>query len=162
MAKRIITKIGDIFCVEVDNDYKCYFQYVANDMTVLNSSVIRVFEKHYPMDYVPVFDDIVKDNVYFYAHTILRFGILYNAWYKVGKHSNLGNPSEITFRMYNDVGNPHRTKSYHWVKWKINQKQEFIGEMREEYVNYDLGIVFSYLDIVSKIKTGNYLLRHVD
>ena len=28
MAKRIITKIGDIFCVEVDNDYKCYFQYV--------------------------------------------------------------------------------------------------------------------------------------
>ena len=33
MTKRIITKIGDIFCVEVDNDYKCYFQYVANDMT---------------------------------------------------------------------------------------------------------------------------------
>ena len=45
MTKRIITKIGDIFCVEVDNDYKCYFQYVANDMTVLNSSVIRVFAK---------------------------------------------------------------------------------------------------------------------
>ena len=59
MAKRIITKIGDIFCVEVDNEYKCYFQYVANDMTVLNSSVIRVFSKHYPMDYVPVFDATV-------------------------------------------------------------------------------------------------------
>ena len=81
MAKRIITKIGDIFCVEVDNDYKCYFQYVANDMTVLNSSVIRVFARHYSIDYEPVFEDIVKDEVYFYAHTILRFGILYNAWY---------------------------------------------------------------------------------
>jgi hypothetical protein len=34
MAKRIVTKIGDVFCVEVDNDYKCFFQYVANDMTV--------------------------------------------------------------------------------------------------------------------------------
>ena len=54
MTKRIITKIGDIFCVEVDNDYKCYFQYVANDMTVLNSSVIRVFAKHYPIDYAGV------------------------------------------------------------------------------------------------------------
>ena len=82
-------------------------------MTVLNSSVIRVFAKHYPMDYVPVFEDIVKDDVYFYAHAILSFGILYNAWYKVGKHP-------------------------------------------------DLGIVFSYLDIVNKIKTGKYLLRHVD
>ncbi len=66
-------------------------------MTVLNSSVIRVFAKHYPMDYVPVFEDIVKDDVYFYAHAILRFGILYNAWYKVGKHPDLGYPEEITF-----------------------------------------------------------------
>lgn len=39
MAKRIITKIGDIFCVEVDNEYKCYFQYVANDMTLILRSV---------------------------------------------------------------------------------------------------------------------------
>ena len=162
MAKRIITKIGDIFCVEVDNEYKCYFQYVANDMTVLNSSVIRVFSKHYPMDYVPVFDDIVKDDVYFYAHTILRFGILYNAWYKVGKHPDIGNPDEITFRMYNDIGNWNRSKSYNWVIWKINQKQEFIGEMREKYASIDLGIVLTYKDIVSKITTGSYILKHVD
>ena len=160
MAKRIITKIGDIFCVEVDNEYKCYFQYVANDMTVLNSSVIRVFSKHYPMDYVPVFDDIVKDDVYFYAHTILRFGILYNAWHKVGKNSNLGNPDEIMFRWTYDVG-PIK-KSYNWHFWKINQETQFIGEMRKEYVNYDLGIVFSYLDIVNKIKTGKFLLTHID
>ena len=43
MAKRIVTKIGYVFCVEIDNKYKCFFQYVANDMTQLNSSVIRVF-----------------------------------------------------------------------------------------------------------------------
>ena len=139
MANRIITKIGDIFCVEVDNDYKCYFQYVANDLTVLNSS-----------------------EVYFYAHTILRFGILYNAWYKVGKHPDIGNPDEITFRMYNDIGNWNRSKSYNWVIWKINQKQEFIGEMREKYASIDLGIVLTYKDIVSKITTGSYILKHVD
>ena len=144
MAKRIITKIGDIFCVEVDNDYKCYFQY------------------DYSIDYEPVFEDIVKDEVYFYAHTILRFGILYNAWYKVGKHPDIGNPDEITFRMYNDIGNWNRSKSYNWVIWKINQKQEFIGEMREKYASIDLGIVLTYKDIVSKITTGSYILKHVD
>ena len=160
MAKRIITKIGDIFCVEVDNDYKCYFQYVANDMTVLNSSVIRVFSKHYPMDYVPVFDDIVKDEVYFYAHTILRFGILYNAWYIVGKNSNVGNPDEILFRWTYDVG-PIK-KSYNWHFWKINQESQFIGEMCEKYAHVDLGIVLTYEDIVSKIKTGKFILKHID
>jgi len=162
MVKKIITKIGDIFCVEVDNDYKCFFQYVANDMTVLNSSVIRVFAKHYPIDYIPVFEEIVNEKVYFYAHTILRFGILYHAWYKVGKHSNIGNTDEIIFRMYNDIGNYNREKSYDWVIWKINQKQEFIGEMSEKYSNIDLGIVLTYEDIVSKIKTGKYILKQVE
>ncbi len=162
MGKRIVTKIGDIFCIEVDNSYKCFFQYVANDMTVLNSSVIRVFARHYSIDYIPVFDEIVNDEIYFYAHTILRFGIQYNAWYKVGKHPNIGNPDNITFRMYNDIGNWNRSKSYNWVIWKINQKQEFIGEMHEKYANVDLGIVLTYMDIVNKIKTGNFILKHVD
>ncbi len=30
--KRIITRIGDIFCIEIDNEYKCYFQYIAKDV----------------------------------------------------------------------------------------------------------------------------------
>lgn len=25
MAKRIVTKIGYVFCVEIDNKYKCFF-----------------------------------------------------------------------------------------------------------------------------------------
>ena len=58
--------------------------------------------------------------------------VIHNAWYKVGKHPDLGYPEEITFRMYNDIGNWNRSKSYHWVKWKINQEQEFIGEMSEK------------------------------
>lgn len=162
MAKRIITKIGDIFCVEVDNNYKCYFQYVANDMTVLNSSVIRVFARHYSIDYEPVFEDIVKDEVYFYAHTILRFGILYNVWYKVGKHPDIGNPDEICFRWFSEIDFSKITKSYNWSIWKINQERQFIGEMCEKFANVDLGIVLAYKDIVSKIKTGNYILKHVD
>lgn len=47
MAKRIVTKIGDVFCAEIDNRIKRYFQYIVNDMEQLNSSVIRVFKTHY-------------------------------------------------------------------------------------------------------------------
>ena len=162
MSKRIVTKIGDVFCVEVGKEYKCFFQYVANDMTVLNSSVIRVFKEHYPIDYKPNLDEIVRGNVHFYAHTILKFGILYSAWYKVGKYSDIGNPDDICFVMYNDIGNPQMTKSYRWVVWKINQEQHFIGELTEEYKHIDLGIVFTYEDVVSKIATGKFLLKHVD
>lgn len=52
MAKRIITRIGDVFEVQLDNCKK-YFQYIANDMTQLNSSVIRAFVEEYPLDYSP-------------------------------------------------------------------------------------------------------------
>ena len=64
--------------------------------------------------------------------------------------------------MYNDIGNPQMTKSYRWVIWKINQKQHFIGELTEKYKHIDLGIVLTYEDIVSKIATGKFLLKHVD
>ena len=83
MAKRIVTKMGDIFCVEIDNGYKRFFQYIINDIEALNSSVIRVFKTHYPMDYRPIIEEIVMDEVEFYAHTVLRAGIVYGAWYKL-------------------------------------------------------------------------------
>ena len=162
MAKRIITKIGDVFCVEIDNEHKSYFQYVANDMTMLNSSVIRVFSRVYPSDYNPVMESIINDNVSFYAHTILRNGILYNAWYKVGNHRDVGNTSDISFRWFDELDFSGITKSYNWSVWKINGKEQFIGEVSEAYRNIDLGIVFSYNNIVNKIKTGKFLLKHID
>ena len=162
MGKRIVTKIGDIFCVEIGDGYKCYFQYVANDTTVLNSSVIRVFSKHYPIEYVPVFDEIVNDEVYFYAHTSLRFGIVYNAWYKVGRHQNIGNPEAICFRWVSEIDTSGITKSYNWSIWKINQEQEFIGKISQEHAHIDWGVVLSYKDIVNKIKTGKFLLKNIE
>jgi len=34
--------------------------------------------------------------------------------------------------------------------------------MREKYAHVDLGIVLTYEDIVSKIKTGKFILKHID
>ena len=90
MVKRIVTRIGDIFCAEIDCEYKCYFQYIEKDLSQLNSSVIRVFKRRYPIEYSPIIEEIVIDDILFYAHTVLRAGIDYNAWYKAGKSKELG------------------------------------------------------------------------
>jgi hypothetical protein len=34
--------------------------------------------------------------------------------------------------------------------------------MNEKYEKYDLGFVFSYDNIVSKIATGRFLLKHIE
>lgn len=162
--KRIVTKIGNIFCVEIANQYKCYFQYVANDLTELNSSVIRVFKKRYPIDSSPSMEEIVKDDVYFYVHTILSIGIKEGAWYKVGTCKEIGDVEHIYFRFYSDVnyGGTGKTKSNTWTVWKINEPMIFIGEMTEQYRNYDIGPVFPYSIVIDKIKTGKFSYNLLD
>ena len=98
MASRFVSRIGNIFCMEIDNEYKCYFQYIANDRTQLNSSVIRVFKKRYSLDDNPPMDEIIKDDVLFYGHTVIKIGYLENTWYKVGTNRDVGDISSLNFK----------------------------------------------------------------
>lgn len=161
-TKRVITRKGDVFCVEIENQFKSYFQYITTDMTQLNSTVIRVFKKHYPMDYTPNVDEIVQDEVFFYAHTILRPGLHAGAWYKVGKSIDVGEIDNIMFSLFSEGNFSHLIKSYNWYVWKINHPREFIGEMRKEYKEYDRGWVYPYTSIINKIKTGDFLIRDLE
>ena len=52
--KRVVIKIGDVFCVEFDNRFKCYFQCIAKETDPFECEVIRVFKTRYAMSYVPV------------------------------------------------------------------------------------------------------------
>ncbi|TGX79996.1 hypothetical protein E5358_14065 [Palleniella muris] len=162
MQKRIVTKIGNIFCVEIDDKNKRFFQYVANDLSQLNSSVIRVFKRKYPMDYVPDMDEIVNDEVDFYAHTVLSAGIRANTWYKVGKHKDVGDTEHIMFKLFDEGNISHLTKSYRWYVWYINKEYVDIGEMTDEYRQLDLGLVISYDQIAAKIKTGEFTMKMLD
>ena len=159
--KRVVTRIGDIFCVEIDGKYKSYFQYVTKDVTELGSPVIRVFKKRYPIDYLLTMEEIVNDEVSFYAHTFIRAGLYFNAWYKVGSCKEVGDVENIYFKYYTDVnwGLTGQTKSYNWWIWKVNQEHIKIGEMKKQYKHYHLGPVLSYSNIVEKIKTGKFLFR---
>jgi len=163
--KRIVTKIVDVFCAEIEGKFKCFFQYVANDLSQMNSSVIRVFKRRYPMEYKPVVDDIVKDEVAFYAHTILKFGIEFGAWCKIGKSANIGEEalSEVIFGCAQDSKFISVTKVEivdpltNWFIWNINGPDINIGKLPKRYHDIlEVGSVKSYLDILHRMKYGYY------
>ena len=162
--KRIVTRIGNVFCAEINNEHKRFFQYVANDLEELNSSVIRVFKTRYPMDYKPVIEEIVKDEVEFYAHTILKFGIVFNVWYKVGTSKNIGEGYKDA--LFGDADeymclSPHETIKVNpienWTVWRINEPPILHGRLKKEYMDkLNRGGVISYVDIINRLECGYF------
>lgn len=138
---RIITKKGDVFCVELFNQYKYYFQYIADDVSQLNSSVIRVFKKEHSIDDSPHIEDIIRGEVAFYAHTILRTGIMANFWNRVGKHPYLGDTENVMFKIYADS----------WYVWKIGAPHIKTGKLTSDQESYSPGEVMSYHSLVKMI-----------
>ncbi len=165
MAKRIITKIGDVFCVEFQDGTKGYFQYIANDFTQLNSSVIRAFKTHYPIDRKVSIDEIVQDEVAFYMHTILRAGIIENVWYKVGKSYETGEeelkkvifaqaPEYLTVNLNTIDVDPMKN----WFIWHINEEMNHIGILPKHlYDNIEFGGVWPYSQIIIRMKYGYFI-----
>ncbi len=152
---RIVTFIGDIFVVKISDEESKYFQYIANDMSQLNSSVIRAFKTGYSNDKIPSLEDIVSDTVDFYAHVSLRNGIEDGLWEKIGKSSKIG-ALNILFRDSEDYGNPEIKISKNWYVWKINEDYIDIGKLEGEYIKADIGVIVLPEDVVDRMKTGQY------
>jgi hypothetical protein len=152
---RIVTKIGNVFAVPLDDGTKRYFQYVANDLTQLNSDVIRAFNKAYPVEAKPILQEVVNDAVSFYAHVVIKWGIQMHLWEKVGKVPQIGE-LKILFRSTNDYGNPAIKKSSSWHVWRVGEGFQHIGKLRGEYRKAEIGIVVTPPDIVQRMRTGGY------
>lgn len=108
-------------------------------------------------------DDIVKDDVAFYAHTLIRIGIMYNAWYKVGKSSERGveQAERIIFGAQAVSGRTFEERcildSKNWYLFRINKMPEKVGVLPVEYYNtIELAGVISFVDIINRIKYGYY------
>ncbi|MGV8094875.1 MAG: hypothetical protein AB2L24_23735 [Mangrovibacterium sp.] len=160
MAK-VNTKIGDVFSVKIDYNHKKYMQYIINDLTQLNSDVIRAFRKKYPIDANPDLSEIMKGEIEFYAHCVTKWGIKLGYWEKVGNIADVGNTTNILFRDTNDYGSkvgqePIKVSS-NWYVWKINDN-EFtrVGKLEGENRNAEIGIVINPVSIVHRMRTGKY------
>jgi len=157
-AKRIRTKIGDVFSVKVSESDIKYFQLIAFDLTMLNSDVIRAFKKVYTLDEHPTLSEIVNGEVEFYAHCVTNFGPKLSLWEKVGSIADVGDTSHILFRDTRDwarePGEEPIQISHRWYVWHINDKKFYrcweIRRRKQESRNWDgfksLGYCRSYKD----------------
>jgi len=156
---RANTKIGDIFSVKLDDNNKKYIQYVAKDLTQLNSDVIRAFKKVYSIESTPDLLEIVKGEVEFYAHCVTKWGVKLKLWEKVGNIDDIGKV-EVFFRATNDYGIKLGDKSIkissNWHIWKINENFIRIGKLDDQYKNSFVGLVFNPKGIIELLKGEKY------
>jgi hypothetical protein len=156
---RVITKIGDVFSVKLDESSKKYFQYIANDLKQLNSDVIRAFKEKYSFDVNPELSEITNGEVDFYAHCIVNLGVKLSFWDKVGKATDIGS-MDVLFRRTNDyglkLGEAPVLVSENWYVWKINEDFRHVGKLIGENKKAEIGLVINPASIVHRIRTGVY------
>lgn len=168
MIKRTNTKKGDIFSVRIEGNKRKFFQYIANDITQLNSDVIRAFKEEYKESETINFEEVVEGEVEFYAHCVIKWGIKSNHWEKVGSSKNIGLLDKIIFRDTRDYGYKKGEEpikiSNNWYVWKINDSDfNRVGKLEGENRNAEIGIVMNADNIVHRIKTGHYkMLNYPD
>lgn len=153
---RVNTKIGDVFSAKIDDNSKKYLQYAISDLTQLNSDVIRIFKKTYPISANPDLSEIVKGEVEFYSHCVTKWGVKLGCWEKVGNVGDVGKISNMLFRDSSDYGNPEIKTSYNWWVWRVNEKQESVGKLEGENRNAEIGIVIPAASILYRMRTGEY------
>lgn len=157
---RVIIKIGDIFSVKIGENNKKFFQLIAYDSTQLNSDVIRAFKKIYAISDHPDMQEIVNDEVEFYAHCFTKLGVKLGYWEKVGKSASIGQTKHILFRDTNDYGHKLGEEpvkiSHKWYIWRINENFHRVGELKGENKKAEIGVVVSPPNIIDRMKTGTY------
>lgn len=152
---RMKTKIGDVFFAKINDNSKKYLQYIVNDLTQLNSDVIRVFKKVYHIDDNPDLSEIINKEIDFYAHCVTKWGVKLGYWHKVGNIDNVGELN-VLFRSIGDEGNQQMKISQNWWIWKINENQRRVGKLEGENQKAEIGSVIPPDSIVHRMQTGEY------
>lgn len=150
------TKIGDIFVVQISDACKRYFQYIVSDLTQLNSDVIRVFKKIYPIDVEPSLTEIVSDEIDFYAHTTTIAGIELGLWKLSGNIAEVGDVENILFCSTQDLGDKSVIISERWWVWYIGKERKYVGKWKDEYSKAEYGLVYAPKNIIELLK-GTYV-----
>ena len=162
MAKRTVTRIGDIFCAEIDNEYKCYFQYIGKDSFQLGGALIRVFRKRYPIDANPDMMEVINGEIGFHTLTFIQVGTKLGAWYKVGKAPILNQEhlKDLIFGNARDKLDRIPVNPFdHWFVRIFNTPFEDIGKLPDSLKEcIELDGVNPYSSIIERIRYGYFKL----
>jgi hypothetical protein len=139
-----------------------YIQYIASDLTQLNSDVVRAFKREFFFDENPSLPEVVNGEVDFYAHCVTKLGVLQGVWEKVGNIQQVGNVNDILFRSSGDYGNPAIKISHNWWLWTINNSQVRIGTLEGDNQKAEIGTVVPPKSIIYRMKNGKYPFSYPD
>jgi hypothetical protein len=151
---RVTTKVGDVFRIPLKQGGVRYMQYVANDMTQLNSDVLRVF-KPITSNAESDIEKIAESEIDFHVHSDTRAGIKMGNWTKLGR-ANVYGPTLTLFRQTADDGNPGIKFSTRWSVWRVGESMKFVGALHDANRDSEPGSVFPPFAVVSRIETGDY------
>jgi hypothetical protein len=87
-------------------------------------------------------------------------GVKMGFWEKIGNSKNVGRFDQVVFRDTDDYGNHAVTVSENWWIWRIGKSMQAVGKLEGENKNAEIGMVFSPISIVNRIKTGEYGFKH--
>ncbi len=152
-------KIGDIFEINLGNGTTGYVQYIADDMTQLNSRVIRVFKNRHPADSAPTIDKIISDDVDFYVHVYdIKEREKDGTIIKIGKSQNVGDIKKILFRGESSMLTIHSPSpiSKHWYVWKIGEETTDVRPHSKLLPQSHHGSVMPIDAVIERMKTGKY------
>ena len=146
-----------MFEVPLKSRMKGYIQYIGNDLTQLNSDVIRVFKRRDKVEAEISVDDILKDGIDFYSHVVdVQHGVKDGSWSKIGNSENLGDLKAPFFRSSRDYGDPSIKVSHKWDVWRMNETDEYVGELKGENARAEIGSVTWPKKIAERMQTGEF------
>ena len=166
MTKRTKIKKGDIFQVKLNESEVGYFQYLLLDPCMLNSEVIRVFCYRGAANESVNIETILSSGVDFYSHVVIKFGLKMGLWNKVGNQALEKDFTPPLFRDtfgHEDEYDGNRIiykKSNSWNIWRAGDAfdtRKKIGYLTKEYEKVDIGIIYSPIDIIHRMLTGEYI-----
>lgn len=100
-------------------------------------------------------EEIISDNVQFYAHCYLKVGTK-GYWSFYGNIAEIGDYSNVLFRDTMDFGCPEIKISNNWHVWHVNEKFKHVGKLTPEYQNSYVGGVFPPISILEYVRDGMF------
>jgi hypothetical protein len=138
MSSRVF--VGDVFAVPLDGESVGFFQYIARDLTQLNSHVVRVFKERRRTDDLGDVDGIVRGEVHFHAHVFLSVGIKLHFWSKMSR-AGVMEGQRVLFRDSTDYGRSKEKLSNNWFVWEVGGPHSAVGPLRGPNRDAEIGIV---------------------
>lgn len=149
-----VTK-GNVFKVKLSNGYIRYFQFLGKDVSELNGDVIVIFKKHYTDEQYNM-DEILQDEIEYFMHTSVSFGVKLGLWERVFTSPVSIPEADIVFRTSQDIGLHPRQHfvSHRWVVWSMNGDRRYVGTLPKKYYKADLGGVYAPIHVIIRLETG--------